>query len=77
MTRQRHRRQRRSVVKLWNVVKKSAKDESGAVLIEYATVVALVVAAAIAGLSALGGDLNTSFSKIGSGLNSTIAAGNW
>jgi pilus assembly protein Flp/PilA len=77
MTRQRHRRQRRSVVKLWNTVKKSAKDESGAVLIEYATVVALVAAAAIAELTALGGDLSTSFTKIGTGLSSSIGSATW
>jgi pilus assembly protein Flp/PilA len=64
-------------MKLWNAVKRSAKDESGAVLIEYATVVALVVAAAIAGLTALGGDLNTSFSKIGSGLSNSISTATW
>jgi Flp pilus assembly pilin Flp len=77
MTRQRHRRQRRSVVTLWNAVKKSAKDESGAVLVEYVAIIALMVAVAVGGLKLMGSDISGAFSTAATGFSTAINGATW
>ena len=46
------------------------KDESGATAIEYGLIAALISVALIAGASALGTSLNTTFGNISSEINS-------
>lgn len=41
------------------------KDESGAAMVEYALLVALIALAAIVGLTTMGVNLNTQFTRIG------------
>ncbi len=48
------------------------KDESGATAIEYGLIAALVAVAAIAGMTTLGGNLQTLFNGIGEKLAVTI-----
>lgn len=45
------------------------KDESGATAIEYGLIAALISVALITGATALGGNLNTQFTNLGSYLN--------
>ena len=52
----------------WDLLKDSLKEENGQDLIEYALVVALIAFAAIAGMSAVAGDINTAFTNIGTKL---------
>lgn len=49
------------------------KEENGQDLIEYALLIAFVAFAATAGMTALAGDINSAFSKIGSDLTTAIA----
>lgn len=49
------------------------KDEKGQDLIEYGLLVALVAFAATVGMSALAGDINTAFTKIGTTLTTYTA----
>jgi len=64
-------------VNLWNAVKKSAKDESGAVLVEYVAIIALMVAVAVGGLKIMGTDLSAAFNTTASGFNTAIANATW
>jgi pilus assembly protein Flp/PilA len=48
------------------------RDEKGQDLIEYALVVALIAFAAVAGMNTVANQINTSFSKIGTKLASSI-----
>ena len=43
-------------------------DDRGQTLVEYALIIALVALVAVAGLTFLGGALNSDFSKLGSSL---------
>ncbi len=43
-------------------------DESGATAIEYGLIVALISIAAVAGFTAIGGDLKTVFGNVGTAL---------
>lgn len=45
---------------------KLLKDESGATAIEYGLIAALISVAAIAALTTLGGNINNTFSRVGS-----------
>ena len=56
-------------------VKNFAKDESGATAIEYGLIAALVSVAAITALQAMGGSLQTMFSKVANILGSAVAGG--
>ena len=49
-----------------NFIKNFWNDEEGATAIEYGLIAGLIAVAIIAGASALGGDLNDMFCKIGS-----------
>jgi len=53
-----------------NIMKRFVKDESGATAIEYGLIAALIAVAIIAGATALGTTLNTTFD----GLSTTISA---
>ncbi len=64
-------------MKLWNATKNFAKNEDGAALVEYVTIIALVVAAATAGLTALGTNINSAFTAAASGLQTSIGAASW
>jgi pilus assembly protein Flp/PilA len=46
------------------------RSEEGQDLIEYALIVAVIAFAAIAGMQAVAGDINTAFTNIGSALTS-------
>ena len=53
------------MIRKWTAaVRRLLADDRGATMVEYALMVALVAAVAIAGVTALGGSLNTSFSGI-------------
>jgi len=54
--------------------KKSGKNERGASLVEYALLVGLIAVAAIAGVTALGTSINTSFTNIGTELTNNVPA---
>jgi Flp pilus assembly pilin Flp len=64
-------------VNLWNVVKKSAKDESGAVLVEYVAIIALMVAVAVGGLKLMGSDVSGAFSTTATNFQTAISAASW
>ncbi len=49
------------------------KSKSGATAIEYGLIAALVAIAAIAGMQALGGSLNTTFQGVSDNLDNAIA----
>jgi pilus assembly protein Flp/PilA len=49
-------------------VKKMFKNENGATAIEYGLIAALISVAAMAAISTIGQDLNTTFTKIGNQL---------
>ena len=51
------------------LLQKFANDESGATAIEYGLIAALVGVAIIAGVRALGGQLNETFSEVASTLD--------
>ncbi len=57
-----------------NVMKRLWKEEEGQDLVEYGLTVALVALAATAGMNSLATAINTTFSKIGSTLSSSVAA---
>jgi pilus assembly protein Flp/PilA len=48
------------------------RNEEGQDLVEYALVVALIALVATAGVKALGTDINTAFTTIGTTLNSAV-----
>ncbi len=50
--------------------KNMLRDEAGATAIEYGLIAALIAVAAIAALDSLGDELSTTFSGVGSQLNS-------
>lgn len=50
------------------------KDESGATMIEYGLIAALISVAAIAALTAMGGSLKSMFSFVGTQLDSAVTA---
>ena len=56
-----------------NFIKAFIKDESGATMIEYGLVAALVSVAAIVALSLLGGELQTIFNTVTSYLRAASA----
>ena len=64
-------------MKLWNAAKNFAKNEDGAALVEYVTIIALVVAAATAGLGLLGSNLNGAFSTAANGLETSLSGAKW
>lgn len=49
-------------------IKKMFKNENGATAIEYGLIAALISVAAMAAISTIGQDLNTTFTKIGNQL---------
>lgn len=49
---------------MFNIIKKFYKDESGATIVEYGLLVALIAAAVAATVYLLGGELNILFSEI-------------
>jgi pilus assembly protein Flp/PilA len=53
-----------------STIRKFLKDESGATAIEYGLIAALVSVAIIGALSLLGTELNTTFSKVATNLQS-------
>ena len=57
-----------------NIIKSFLKDESGATMIEYGLVAALVSVAAIIALQILGGELQTIFNTVSSYLSSASAS---
>ena len=56
------------VLKTWLQAKFNS-DETGAALVEYALLLALIAVVAIAALTLLGGKVSNKFSQINSGLN--------
>lgn len=52
------------------LIRKMLRDESGATMIEYGLIAALVAVAAIAALTALGGDLTGLFQDVSTQLQS-------
>lgn len=48
------------------------KNEDGATAIEYGLIAALISVAIIAGVTAVGGKLNTTFSQVGSSLEGAL-----
>ncbi len=57
-----------------NLMKRLWKEEEGQDLVEYGLTVALVALAATAGMNSLATAINTTFSKIGSTLSSSVTA---
>jgi pilus assembly protein Flp/PilA len=53
-----------------NVMKKFFKNESGATAIEYGLIAALIAVAVIGGVSALGQNVNDTFTDVSTGLTS-------
>jgi pilus assembly protein Flp/PilA len=51
-------------------ITKLARNEEGATAIEYGLIAALIAVAIMTTVSGLGGSLKTTFSSVGSGLNS-------
>lgn len=51
------------------------KDESGATMIEYGLIAALISVAAIVALTAMGGSLQTMFNTVSDALNTAVAGG--
>ncbi|MBU0555774.1 MAG: Flp family type IVb pilin [Alphaproteobacteria bacterium] len=49
-------------------LRKLFKDNKGATAIEYGLIAALIAVAAIAGMSAIGGSLNTTFQNVSTAL---------
>ncbi len=64
-------------MKLWNATKIFAKKEDGAVLIEYVTIIALLVAAAIGGLTIMGNNISTGFTTAATGLQTSLNKASW
>jgi pilus assembly protein Flp/PilA len=56
------------------ILKSFVRDESGATMIEYGLIAALVSVAAIAALVTLGGDLTTIFGHVSTCLENSISA---
>jgi pilus assembly protein Flp/PilA len=62
-------------MKLIQLVKTFVREEDGAAAIEYGLIAALIAVAIIAGSIALGGSLNTLFTKLGTCMaNPSVAA---
>lgn len=59
-----------------SLVKRFARDERGASLVEYAVLVALITSGLIAAVIALGGQIETSFEAITTVLSGNQAGGN-
>lgn len=53
-----------------NFINKLVRNEEGATAIEYGLIAALIAVAAITGMSALGGSLETTFTDIGTKVES-------
>ena len=53
-------------------LKSKLQDEEGQDLVEYALIVALISLAAVVGMQALAGDINTAFTTVGSKLSTSI-----
>ena len=51
------------------------KDESGATMIEYGLIAALISVAAILALTAMGGSLRTMFNTVSTALNTAVGGG--
>ena len=52
-----------------NIMKRFAKDESGATAIEYGLIAGLIAVVIITALTAIGTKLNTKFTSVSNGLN--------
>ncbi len=52
-----------------NIIKRFAKDESGATAIEYGLIAGLISVVIITALTTLGTKLNTKFTAVGNALN--------
>lgn len=53
-------------------LKSKLQEEEGQDLVEYALIVALISLAAVAGMTALAGDINSAFNTVGSKLSTSI-----
>jgi len=53
-------------------LKSKLQEEEGQDLVEYALIVALISLAAVAGMNALAGDINSAFTTVGSKLSTSI-----
>ncbi|MFP5234258.1 MAG: Flp family type IVb pilin [Acidobacteriota bacterium] len=53
-------------------LKSKLQDEEGQDLVEYALIVALISLAAVVGMQALAGDINTAFNTVGNKLSTSI-----
>ena len=51
-----------------DLLKRFARDDSGATAIEYGLIAALIAVVIISALRTIGGNLNTAFTTIGAGL---------
>lgn len=58
-----------------DILKKLAKDESGATAIEYGLIAALVSVAAIGALTAMGNSLDAMFTAVSGALNTAVGGG--
>lgn len=58
------------------MIKKFFNDESGATMVEYAILVALIAVAAIAIIAVLGGQINTAFTSVSTQLTAGGVAPN-
>lgn len=58
-----------------DILKKLAKDESGATAIEYGLIAALVSVAAIGALTAMGNSLDAMFTAVSGELNTAVGGG--
>ena len=58
--------------KIMNITKKLAKDEDGAVLVEYALLVALIALAAIGAITLLGTNITALFNHIAGELGDAV-----
>ncbi len=64
-------------MKLWNATKIFAKKEDGAVLIEYVTIIAILVAAAVGGLTVMGNNIASGLSTAAAGLSTSLGNASW
>ena len=59
---------------LATLMKQFARDESGAALVEYAVIFAILVAGAVAALTAIGGDVSTLVTAVDTQLDLAVNA---
>ena len=55
-----------------NLVSRFLKDESGATAIEYGLIAALIAVVIIAGVTTLGGNLNTTFTNLSTNVGGEV-----